>query len=396
MRLCSVPILVVALIRVLVQVGSDLTAILWGLSAEPRPPDWSLPLSMWTLTASGLFTATFGLGQLAWWSVPLALLSLMLVAPWPLARWVAIPLGMHRVAYWLARVSPLVWATDPAGGAMFAAAWAVLRGGDRDAARWVEARAPTSTALTPAVLGALGLLAAARGDHREADGFLEATTWFDLRTAPNALCRYVASYRMARAAQRGRWAQVESIAASGPVTYDAKLLAAVAGRLLDRDDAADEPTMRWLYWTRPTLWAAAGPWVGRRNGSAVVRGPLVDRRATARRIAHPGLACRPRQPRSGGGRRHSASLGCRPRSRTGWASARPRHRHRSPHARRGGRHVSRAGARRPHRGRGHPRPDPAPPHRQRSARRGGRQRARDTPDHHRAGRRPPRGAGGRR
>ncbi|MCA9662604.1 MAG: hypothetical protein KC486_29965, partial [Myxococcales bacterium] len=85
---------------------------------------------------------------------------------WPLARWVAAPLGAWRSAAYLARHAN-VWKLDPEGGAALAGALALLHRPKHDveAAAQLSAQIADTTTLGAAGIAASGLLLASRGER---------------------------------------------------------------------------------------------------------------------------------------------------------------------------------------------------------------------------------------
>lgn len=70
------------------------------------------------------------------------LFLLAVLFSWATVRWVLIPIGLVRPAYWLTLLGDLSFRPDREGGAALAAAWALLRArkADADTALWVHAR----------------------------------------------------------------------------------------------------------------------------------------------------------------------------------------------------------------------------------------------------------------
>ncbi len=137
-------------------------------------------------------------------------LSLPLLLPWPFARRIWLPLGWVRPTYYAARYCNDAWGRDRTGGAAFAGAWALMQQAEPSSAdlAWLRARIGEASALTPATLGAHGLLAAIRGDRAEARAFLEAVSLFDHRIAAPLLRERAIDWLVADAASEGRWAHV--------------------------------------------------------------------------------------------------------------------------------------------------------------------------------------------
>lgn len=134
---------------------------------------------------------------------------LPLMFPWLLARTVAIPLGLPRAAYLLARLSEVVLARDRAGGAAFAAAWAVLR--RPRPVPWLDRRLATLGPTRGAAVAAAGLRAAALGDDEGARLLLASVALVDRRAVPPAVARAATEWLAAEAAERGDWPSVRGL-----------------------------------------------------------------------------------------------------------------------------------------------------------------------------------------
>jgi len=216
--------------------------------------------SPYTTSAIAPLTAWIAIGSLGAWGVsllpglwPVAMLVLagcvLLAAPSLWVRFVAIPMGWPRSAYFLSRLSVLRARTDPVGVAMMSAAWAAGRQKRPSSAdlAWVTGRVKQRP-LTPGMCMALGLVAAARGDRDEARQFLACLPLFDQGITDPMVERLAREWRTADAAQRGDWREVVDIAqAIGPSTPATRWLGAVAQRLLGLPDAPSEERLEALW-----------------------------------------------------------------------------------------------------------------------------------------------------
>ncbi|MDC0684254.1 hypothetical protein [Sorangium atrum] len=252
-------------LALLARVISEAAARKAAPSAPPRPP--MLGLGHWnTVVVIVLVPIAFALasGQL-WCALPLAPLA-VLMAPWPFARHVIIPLGLPRAAYCVAWLSDWTFRADRRGGAALAAAWALCRARKPDAAveAWVSERierggerigagpapSPTSPSAVPlrgAGIAAGAMLAAHRGDVEGARALFDSVASLDERACPREARRIAAGWLAAEAASRGDWAAVSAHACvrGGRAL---SLLGAVAARLLGEEPApgALELWLRWL------------------------------------------------------------------------------------------------------------------------------------------------------
>ncbi len=204
--------------------------------------DWTHSVSIWVVAA--LLTLVGSRAALSlpvlWLALPLLLLW---VAPWPVVRTVLIPMGWMRASYHLTRHSPLTWRHDRAGGATFAAAWALLNQPtprDEDLA-WLDARLAEQAQVSAANLAARGVLALQRGDRTEARDFLGIVSMFDHRIVDDGLLRLTTEILVAEAAERGAWDEVVRATTTNPYTTPAvDVLRAIALRLEGAPDAPDD------------------------------------------------------------------------------------------------------------------------------------------------------------
>ncbi|PRP93806.1 hypothetical protein ENSA5_42080 [Enhygromyxa salina] len=194
---------------------------------------WAVVLSLILSFVAALFALSVGRGH-AINMIPLAAV-LVLLFPWPITRFVLIPLGWWRAAWNMAQLSGWVWRGDVAGGQLVAGAWAVLRRRRPSAAAiaWLSAERDELPSLgAPGVLGS-ALLADALGDHAAARRLMQIVAEFDGDQHP-PLTRYLANeWLVADAASRGAWAEVELRGRSPHRRSRAtRLLGDVAARLI--------------------------------------------------------------------------------------------------------------------------------------------------------------------
>jgi hypothetical protein len=251
-------VLLVLVLRVLVSVARQVRDER-NPRVEDGPPgapgvDASLVIAVVLLVVLGAVGVVLASVAGAIGLVPLLAVAVLLAEPWLLARYVAIPMGWPRAAFWLTRLSTVQWSADRAGGARFAAAWAAVRRRPRDEAAeaWIESSVGERP-VTAAMLAAHGLLAASRGDRTEARRLLRAVASFDVR--PRPLQRVLSEWLVAEAATRGDWEEVERAAAIPPSTRASELLGATAKRLLDRPDAPDASAFAERWRRTPSLHA---------------------------------------------------------------------------------------------------------------------------------------------
>lgn len=183
--------------------------------------------------------------------IPPLLLIVALALPWTTTRLVVVPLGLPRVAYWLARTAEVTFADDPHGGAALAGAWALLRRRELDegAAAWLEDKLRPTQVQTLGSAGILasGLLLAARGDRDGARTVIRTVTELDRRASPVAAQGLASDWLAADAAARGAWSEVAALDTIVDLGRQAWLLSAVAQSILGAPLAPGRLGL-WLRW----------------------------------------------------------------------------------------------------------------------------------------------------
>ena len=106
---------------------------------------WSVVFSLIASFVAALFCLSIGRGHVA--NVIPLVAVLVLLFPWPITRFVLIPLGWWRAAYNLSQLSGWVWRGDVTGGQLVAGAWAVLRQAHPSPA--AIAKVPSGAAVAP-------------------------------------------------------------------------------------------------------------------------------------------------------------------------------------------------------------------------------------------------------
>lgn len=185
-----------------------------GVSSHLPPKQWARGLWSGVLAlilsyVAALFALSIARGHVLH-LIPFAAV-LVLLFPWPITRFVLIPLGWWRAAWHFAQLAGWVWRGDVPGGQLVAGAWAVLRQRvpDPSAIAWLSRRRDELEPLeAPGVLGS-ALLADALGDRSAARRLMRIVADFDDDHRP-PLSRYLANeWLTADAADRGAWAEVE-------------------------------------------------------------------------------------------------------------------------------------------------------------------------------------------
>ncbi|MEZ4382573.1 MAG: hypothetical protein R3A79_14645 [Nannocystaceae bacterium] len=161
---------------------------------------------------------------------------------WPLARWIAAPLGAWRSAAYLARHAN-TWKLDPEGGAALAGALALLHrdAHDVEAAANLSEQIAGATTLGTAGIAASGLLLASRGDRDGARELLHGALQLEGRKALAPAQTIAREWLIADAAARGDWSRVVELGDEPwrSVSLRARLLIGVAGRFVGAHSPTD-------------------------------------------------------------------------------------------------------------------------------------------------------------
>jgi hypothetical protein len=197
--------------------------------------------------------ALLALGRGATWPVrPLTLglaLGLVLIHPWVIVRWVCIPLGLARTAWWLSRLGGHPWVRDPEGGALLSGALAALRHRKHDprVAEFLTLRLRRDR-LRGAGVVAAALLAADAGDRTRARSLMQSLELFDPDLCPPLSRRIAQDWLLADDAGSGQWTRIAETADDLPnVSRTARFFAAAARRLVgDSRTPAATLVRRWL------------------------------------------------------------------------------------------------------------------------------------------------------
>jgi hypothetical protein len=183
--------------------------------ANPGSLNALFTILVWLGGIPFFFVALAGIAQsLAW--LPVALAMWLLIFPFVTTRYLLVPLGLGRAAYYLMRLPTLTFRTDGFGGALLMAAWAFSRKtrirpverSDGEAPRsrdvvWLEARIAKAKPFRGASLGASALALALRGDLEGARGTFESMDQMSSAIMPSFALAIAREWRIADALTRG-------------------------------------------------------------------------------------------------------------------------------------------------------------------------------------------------
>jgi len=191
---------------------------------------------------AGAATLVVVVWQLGWLAAPMAAVAIAPLATEWVLRFIAVPAGLHRLAYHAARFTRS--GADPRA---FALCMAARAAGDLTAVAWVEAQRDTRTPLGDAEIAATGLVAATRGDAKTARAMLRSIAMI-VENHP-AVRELAGEWLACDAAERGAWGELVDDAAhhrwpATPLTY---LLEGIAARHLEAAGAPG-PYELWARW----------------------------------------------------------------------------------------------------------------------------------------------------
>lgn len=166
-------------------------------------------------------------------------------------RWILVPLGLYRAAYYAGSVVSFTTQKDGGSAGVWSAARALAaRGGpvDREALTWIEARRDDRDHIGCGAVLATATLFAVRGDLPAARAWFDSVEDFHPSVTPRLVRALAREWLAADAASSGRWSEVIAIARrTGPQTAGTRLLGAAAARLR-RDPEAPDDAWLWLWW----------------------------------------------------------------------------------------------------------------------------------------------------
>jgi hypothetical protein len=243
---------------------------------EPVQVSLSFRLWFWKgclfVVLLGFFGAVEAIGKIA-----LAPLFVLLCVPSFVLTRLVVPLGLPRVAYWLARAFGSVKLMQEHGaGAVAYGAMALARRPSPQAMEWLEGRLKRAPASRGAGVAAVGLLAALRGDRDRARSLLRIADTTPPKFIPRPVRRFARDWLVADAARVGDWREVVRLGRRGRDSLRwSYALARIGDRLIGDPQARGD----WQLWL---LWLVAP----RRRGTfALLRRALAVPRAAAPAVA---------------------------------------------------------------------------------------------------------------
>jgi hypothetical protein len=182
--------------------------------------------------------------------VVLLVTLLPICLPWPLARFVTIPMGAPRLTAALCRLADWTWGVDRAGGAALGAVLAARNGRVADIAV-ARARVERIDLLGGAGVVAAAFLADHDGDIDGSDRLLQALDCFDRRVVPAAARRLARELQARHLIARGAWPGLAVLPTDGSrfVVFARRCAARLAG--VGPADARADEALRFAWMLAP-------------------------------------------------------------------------------------------------------------------------------------------------
>ncbi|MBI4814724.1 MAG: hypothetical protein HY791_00620 [Deltaproteobacteria bacterium] len=203
------------------------------------------------LLAAIAFSGVISSALLPLMAMVVHLLVLAIFAAWPLARGLAIPLGMPRAARFLTKLATLRYGVFADDMGRVAAAWALLRrptDGNRDRVEDMLISAEAHKPLDATQLLARGLMSAARGDATSARRTISAVETFSASSTHEDVFRIASDYLIAEAASRGDWRIVAKLGREPRRSRPGRFMGLAAARILELEPVSDG-ALRWAWLT---------------------------------------------------------------------------------------------------------------------------------------------------
>jgi hypothetical protein len=177
-----------------------------------------------------------------------AILLAPIYAPTAFLKWIVIPLGMARVAYWTVRLClPFGCLSENAAcGVIYGALALARRGALRDAIAWLEHRMPRTPPMAGAWVVAAGLLAALRGEGSRARYLLAIADGLPKHLISRRVRTIARDWLVVDAARIGAWRTVIRLGRRGLHSLRWSYCMARIGERLAGDPAAGGD---WLLWS---------------------------------------------------------------------------------------------------------------------------------------------------
>jgi len=233
-----------------------------GTEGPPQRIGALVALGVWLLVGVLWLAWLVQLGRGDLWALPKLVAGLVILLPWPTLRFVVMPLGMVRTAYYVAFLGLYRFEADRRGAALLSSAWTLLRrparAGDRadSAQRFIEKRLSRPQSMRGAGVVALGLLAARHGELDQARALLLATEDLHPAACPTLAGKLAREWLSVDALAQGDWRQVGKLTMSRrPQSLLTRFLGACAARFVSTGEPLALPpsnaVLRWRWLRAP-------------------------------------------------------------------------------------------------------------------------------------------------
>ncbi len=227
-------------------------------------------------------------------AIPILGALAVLLFPWAICRFVLIPLGRPKLAYYVGRLSTWYWPGDARGGGLVAASLAALRRPDPSAWTWIEAKRNKAKELRAGGLIATAIALDARGETERARRTLASMTLLEREGCCRTAIAMSFEWLAAEAAQRGDWRSAAHWGLHPPLgSKAAVLIGRVAERIAGnpwRPAVPGKPARvvsdaaLWYAWVWSRRWIALRPlvqWACARTDAPVGEDEAVELPETA-------------------------------------------------------------------------------------------------------------------
>jgi hypothetical protein len=174
----------------------------------------------------------------------------LLIAPSLVLRWIVVPLGLPRVAYWIARCCwPIALVKEPEAGAAFYGTLALARRpSSAQSIGWLDEKANRAQVLRGAGVVAGGLLAALRGEGQRARCLFLIADTMPRKAIPRCARAIARDWLVVDAARIGNWREVVRLGRRGKDSLRwSYAVARIAERIAGNPDGCHD-WLLCLYW----------------------------------------------------------------------------------------------------------------------------------------------------
>jgi hypothetical protein len=191
-----------------IPIGGIIAGALLGASALNRNQKPDRQLRGFVYAFLLVFALLIAVGAFAdghWGALPFIAVLPVLLLPWATCRWLLIPLGRPKLAYYVGRLSAWKWAGDTRGGGLVAASLAAVRRPDASTWAWIEQKRNRGKELCAGGIIATAIALDARGETERARRTFATVPTLDRDGCCRTAIAMAFEWLAAEAAERGDW-----------------------------------------------------------------------------------------------------------------------------------------------------------------------------------------------